>query len=132
MAKTTKVTNMVVEEVEGRAVLVLLGKDSLRRDVRMSLPIEGLSEIFAQAALLADTHFKNQNPDLVAGWRRSQARHPEAFQLGATDDGKVLLNYRFSNGLGTDLSLDRSTALALAEEMKETAERLPPSSTAAH
>lgn len=114
-----------VREVDGLRLVIFKAKDSVGRDIEMSVPAEGWDAIYEDGAAKIMAAANASTPVKPGEWVRSFHREGVPAKVGTTDDGKVLLIARLGLPTETRLSFDRSDALALSRELFSTVERLP-------
>lgn len=129
--KPAKVMATRVGELEGRAVVVLTGKDGAGRPVEMCIPVEGWDAVHAdgQNKIIAA---KNQEHAFIPGqWIPSIQKEAGQMRAETTDDGKVVLMVRLGLPDELRLSMAPSTAHELSDALRASADQCSPR-TAAH
>lgn len=115
-------------EIDGQLRVVMTAADGSR----VEIPVEGLNAVLAQAMALATAEEKKRREVSGGPWQATLLQMADGFELGTTDNGRVVLRCHLASQprAALDLSIGRSDALGLAQALKDTAESLDPSPSA--
>ena len=128
--KPARVFHVRIGDLDGRAVIIFGGKGGAGRSIEVCVPAEGWTAIDVDVRRKLAASENAAHPPIPGQW--APTHHEDAGQMktGTTDDGRVLLIARLGLPDEVRLSMDRSTARALADSLAEEASRGDPPKTA--
>jgi len=124
-SEPVKIIGMQVKQVDGVAAIVFVGHEPGGEVVELCVPTAAWDEVHQEGQRMISTAFNLANPPAPGHWTPSQHQDGAPFELATSETGRILLVGRMGLPGEVRLSLDRATALALSESLKDRALATP-------
>jgi hypothetical protein len=126
MPKTIRVVTNEWQTIDGVLTAVFVGRDTMRREVRMAVPAGVIPTLASDARrrLLA-SETKGERPAKIGEWMQIRFLTCQTMNVGTTDEHKIAII--FDRNLETEfaMSIPVDHALELSRLLAEEAEKAP-------